>query len=290
MTTFDTPEPISVSIALIVGDVRIIASDRSDTVVVVSPSDKSNESDVKAAERTRVEYSHGRLLIKSPKHWKHYTRSGGGESIDVTIEVPEGSDVEAEAPMAEFRCDGRLGECRFSTATGNIRLDHTGPLHLNAGVGSITVGRAVGRTDVTGAGDVRIREIDGPAVIKNLNGDTWVGEVTGDLRCKASNGNITVDRAHATIVAKTANGDVRFGEVLNGSVVLETAFGELEVGIREGTSALLDVRSKFGNVRNSLNASEGPEPSDQAVEVRARTSFGDIVIRRSDLSVDQEST
>jgi hypothetical protein len=30
-----------------------------------------------------------------------------------------------------------------------------------------------------------------------------------------------------------------------------------------------------------LTASDGPEPSDQTVEVRARTSYGDIVIRRS---------
>jgi len=288
MPSFDTPEPISVSIALIVGDVRIIASDRSDTVVVVSPSDRSNESDVKAAERTRVEYSRGRLMIKAPKHWKHYSPFGGGESIDVTIELPADSDVQGEAPMAEFRSDGRLGECRFSTSTGSIRLDQTGPLHLNAGVGSVTVDRAVGRTEVTGAGDVRIRAIDGPAEIKNLNGDTWVGEITGDLRCKAANGNIAVDRAHAAITAKTANGDVRFGDVARGSAELETAFGELEVGIRKGTSALLDVRTKFGNVHNSLAASEGPESSDQTVEVRARTSYGDIVIRRSDPTPSQE--
>jgi DUF4097 and DUF4098 domain-containing protein YvlB len=288
MPTFGTPQPISVSIALIVGDIQIIASDRRDTVVSVSPSDSSNEDDVRAAERTRVEYSHGRLLIKAPKRWKHYTPFGGGESIDVTIELPAGSQIEGEAPLAEVRCEGRLGECKFSTATGNIRMDQTGPLNLSASVGTITVDRVVGRADVTGAGDVRIREIDGPAVIKNLNGDTWVGEVTGDLRCKAANGNITIDRAHATIVAKTANGDVRFGEVAHGSVVLETSFGELEVGIREGTSALLDVSSKFGIVHNSLAASAGPEASDQTVEVRARTSFGDIVIRRSDQSANHE--
>ena len=288
MPTFDSPEPISVSISLIVGDIQIIASDRRDTVVSVSPSDRSTASDVRAAERTRVEYSHGRLLIKAPKRWKHYTPFGGGESIDVTIELPAGSQIEGEAPLAEVRSEGRLGECKFSTATGNIRMDQTGPLNLSAGVGSITVDRVVGRADVTGAGDVRIREIDGPAVIKNLNGDTWVGEITGDLRCKAANGNITIDRAHTTIVAKTANGDVRFGEVARGSVVLETSFGELEVGIREGTSALLDVSSKFGIVHNSLTASSGPEASDQTVEVRARTSFGDIVIRRSDQPANHE--
>jgi Putative adhesin len=281
MPTFDTPEPIAVTIALVVGDVRITASDRTDTVVVVSPSDSSKESDVKAAERTRVEYSHGRLLIKTPRTWKQYTPFGGGESIDVAIELPAGSHAEGEASVADFRCDGRFGECRFTTAAGNIRLDHTGPLHLSTGAGSVTVDRAVGRAEVTGSGQVRIREIDGPAVIKNLNGVTWVGEVTGDLRCNAANGDITVDRALAGVGAKTANGAVRIGEVVRGSVVLSTANGELEVGIREGTAALLDVRSQFGRVRNSLAASDGPEPSDQTVEVRARTSYGDIVIRRS---------
>jgi DUF4097 and DUF4098 domain-containing protein YvlB len=287
MTTFETTQPISVTISLAVGDVWIIATDRSDTVVGVSPSDKSNESDQKAAELTRVEYSHGTLLVKAPKRPFSF---GKGGSIDVAIELPAGSQVQGDSGVADFRCVGRLGECRFATGTGNIRLEHTGQLSVNTGTGSIAVDRVVGRTEVTGASDIRIGEVEGSAVIKNLNGDTWVGEITGDLRCKAANGNITVDRAHSTIVAKTANGDVRFGDIARGSVVLETAFGELEVGIREGTSALLDVRSKFGSVLNSLAASDVPGPSDQTVEVRARTSFGDIVVRRADLPPSQANT
>ena len=57
MPTFDTPEPISATIDVAVGDVRITASDRADTVVEVRPSDASNDEDVKAAEQTRVEYA-----------------------------------------------------------------------------------------------------------------------------------------------------------------------------------------------------------------------------------------
>lgn len=281
MQTFDTPEPISVSIALALGDARIIATDRSDTVVVVGPSDTSNESDVKAAERTRIDYSHGTLLIKAPKPRYVGLPLGHGGSIDVTIELPADSHIEGQAAMADFRCDGRLGRCRFTTAAGDIRLDHTGPLTVTTGTGNITVERAAGRTEVTGAGDVRIRHIDGSAVIKKANGDTWIGEITGDLRCRAANGHITVDRAHSSVGAKTANGHVLLGEVVRGLVVLESALGELEVGIRKGTSALLDVRSRFGRVLNSLVASNGPEPSEEAVEVRARTSYGDIVVRRA---------
>jgi DUF4097 and DUF4098 domain-containing protein YvlB len=118
-------------------------------------------------------------------------------------------------------------------------------------------------------------------VIKNSNGDTVVGEVTGDLRVKSANGRISVDRAHASVIAKTANGNIRLGEVVNGEIVLETAAGELEVGIREGTAAWLDVSSKYGRVRSSLDETGSPEQSEARVEIQARTSVGDIKIHRA---------
>jgi hypothetical protein len=288
MPTFETPEPISVTIAIGVGDVRITATDRSDTAVSVTPSDSSKQSDVHAAENTRVEYSQGSLLVKAPRSWKRYSPFGGGESIDVAIELPSGSRVEAEADVANFTSRGRLGECRFTTAVGKIRIDETGPLHVSTSGGNVSVDRMTGRGEITGSGQIRIGEIDGSAAVKNLNGAIWVGEVTGDLRCNSAHGDVTIDRALGAVTAKTANGAVRIGEVVRGSVELGTAYGELEVGIREGTAALLDVRSSYGSVRNSLQASDRPEPSDQTVEVRARTSFGDILIHRSRLETNKE--
>jgi DUF4097 and DUF4098 domain-containing protein YvlB len=279
MPTFETPAPISVTIELVLGHARSIASDRTDTVVDVQPSDRSRESDVKAAEQTRVEYSNGKLLVKASKPHSFF---GKGGSIDVAIELPTGSQVHGSGAAADFSGEGHLGQCRFETASGDIRLEQTGTLHLTTATGNISVDHAVGNAEVTaGSGEVRIGEVDGSATIKNANGDTRVGEITGDVRLNAANGNIVVDRARASVVAKTANGSVRVGEVASGSVVVETAFGELEVGIREGTAAWLDARSRSGSVHNSLEASDGPEQSDSTVKVRARTSFGDIVIRRA---------
>ena len=141
--------------------------------------------------------------------------------------------------------------------------------------------RATGHAEIaTGSGDVRVGELVGSAVIKNSNGDTWVGSAGGDLRVNAANGDIAVDLAHASVVAKSANGDVRLGEVVRGSVVLETSLGDLEVGIREGTAAWLDVRAAAGKVRNALEASEAPDASAETVEVRARTTAGSVVVRR----------
>ena len=70
MTTFDTPDPISVDVELGVGDLRIEASDRTETTVEVRPSDPDNKADVTAAEQTHVEYANGHLLVKAPSGWR----------------------------------------------------------------------------------------------------------------------------------------------------------------------------------------------------------------------------
>ena len=183
--------------------------------------------------------------------------------------------------MADFHGDGRLGGIRIKTGAGNIALDQTGPAHLSSGAGSVNVERTVGSTEITGAGDMNIGAIEGEATLNNLNGKTWVGEVTGGLRAKSANGDITVERAHRGVTAKTANGHIHVGEITQGSVVLETASGGVDIGVRQGTTAFLDVNTRFGRIHSSLDAASAPEPSEETAEIRARTAFGDIVIHRS---------
>jgi DUF4097 and DUF4098 domain-containing protein YvlB len=279
MPIFDTPEPITAVIEITAGRVQINAGDRADTVVDVRPRDKNREADVHAAEQTQVEYAGGQLSVRAPKN-KLRSLLGRPPSIEVTIELPSDSRVDAKG-WADYRSEGRIGESSFDTAAGSIRLDQTGGLKLRTAAGNVSVGRSNGHTDVsTSSGKIWIGEIDGAAVVKTANGDITVGEVTDDVRLNTANGDITVHRALAAVSAKTAYGSVRIGEVVRGTVVLETSFGELELGVREGTAAWLDVSSQHGSVRSDLEASDGPEASADTVEVRARTGYGDIVIRR----------
>jgi DUF4097 and DUF4098 domain-containing protein YvlB len=282
MPTFDTPHPVSATVELVLGEVRITASERADTVVDVRPSDAANPADVKAAETTHIAYANDKLVVKAPKARPLLSTRNDTGSIDVTIEVPAGSHLDGSGQVADFHSDGRLGDTRVRTGLGQVRLDWAGALHVKNGAGDVTVDRATGHTEITaGTGDVRLREVDGSAVIRNANGDTWVGLAGGDTRVKAANGSIAVDRANASLSAKSANGDVRVGEVARGSVVVETHIGELEVGIREGTAAWLDVNAVAGRVRNELATADAPDSSGERVEVRARTSIGDVVIRRA---------
>jgi hypothetical protein len=283
MPTFQTPEPITASIDLTVGDARIAASDRDDTVVEVRPTNPDNDADVRAAAETRVEFTpgSGQLVVRGPKQ-RGLGRLAKTASIDISVELPTGSQVDGSAAVATFRLLGRVGSCRLKTSTGDVQIEETGPLDIATSMGAVTVERVAGNADVrTASGRVRIREIDGGAVIKNSNGDSWVGDVHGDLRINAANGDIQVDRARASVDAATANGDVRVGDVARGSASLKTALGQIEVGIHAGSAARLDAHTSMGRVRNEMDATDQPGAGDEMVEVRARTSYGDIVIRRA---------
>lgn len=281
MPTFDTPEAISVDLEVGFGDIRIEAGDRNETIVEVRPSDPANRADIAAADQTRVEYANSHLLVKAPSGWRQWM-SRRGESIDVVIALPTGSRVHAEAGVAALHGRGRMGEWRCKVGAGDIQLDEAGAADLKTGFGDIAVERTVGRTEiVTGSGAVRIGRVDGTAAVKNSNGDTSIGEVTGDVRIRAANGSISVDQAHAGIVAKTANGNVRIGEVARGAAVAQSAFGDVEVGIRDGVAVWLDLNTKFGRVHSDLDPSESPGAEEDSVEVHAATSFGDITVHRS---------
>jgi DUF4097 and DUF4098 domain-containing protein YvlB len=282
MPTFDTPEPIAARVDIGAGSVRVSASPRTDTVVEVRPSDETNQTDVHAATQTRIEYAGGRLLVKGPMNRKRSWFSlSSGPSLDVSIELPEGSELDASS-WADLDCEGRLGDVRINNAVGDLRIEQTAGLRAKTASGDIIVNRVEGHADLnSSSGDIRIGRVDGNAVLKTASGDLAVGDVTGELRLNTASGDIDVDRALASVTAKTASGHVRVGEVVSGSVALHTGDGEVEVGIRKGTAVWLDVRSTSGTVRSSLEAADGPGEAEQTVEIRARTLSGDIVVRRA---------
>ncbi|WP_351231646.1 DUF4097 family beta strand repeat-containing protein [Streptomyces sp. NPDC002133] len=278
MPSFDTPEPISVTAYVYAGSIRFTAGDRLDSVVEVQPRDPKKDLDVRSADQTEVTYASGVLTVSTPKA----NLLGRGGTVDVTVELPTGSRIDMTGAGTNVLGEGRLGEVRVKTSAGDVRLDTTGPLKLTASHGSITVDRVEGMAEITSStGNVRVGTVDGPAVLKNSHGTTTVGAVTGELRVNGANGGIDIARAEASVTGTTTNGYLRVAEVARGNIQLETSNGPIEVGIREGTAAWLDVSSNRGQVRNTLAASEAPEQTEDTVKVRARTNWGNIDVLRA---------
>ena len=288
LSNFNTPSPITVALDLYVADVRFAVSDRTDTTVEVRPSDPNKAADIKAAENTRVEYDDATrtlsIVSRKPRNRFVNFSSKRPESIDVVIQLPTDSDVRGEADLGDFQADGMLGTVALKTDLGAVRLAETGPLNVRNGVGAITVEGVSGPAEVhTGSSDIRIGAVDGTADVSTGNGKVRVALVTGPANVKATNGSVAVDRALSDITAANSNGEVWIGEVVRGKVSATSKNGSVEVGVREGSAAWLELNTDVGRVYNELASSDAPEAGDPAdkVEVRASTKLGDVTIRRA---------
>ncbi|MFJ9638694.1 DUF4097 family beta strand repeat-containing protein [Streptomyces sp. NPDC101178] len=278
MPSFDTPGPISVTAHVEAGSIQFTAGDGPATVVDVRPRDPKRDQDVRTAGQTGVTYVGGALAVRTPKPGL----LGRIGTVDVTVELPEGSRVDVTGAWLQVLGEGRLGEVGVKTSSGDVRLDATGPLKLTASHGSITVDRVDGPAEITtSSGSVRVGLVDGAAVLKNSHGTTSVDAAGGDLRVRGANGDILIARAEGSVTATTAHGTLRLAEVARGTVQLETSYGAIEVGVRESTAVWLDVSSGSGQVRNALTASKAPEEGEDSVRIRARTRHGNIDIRRA---------
>ncbi|MFD6396736.1 hypothetical protein [Nocardia sp. NPDC060249] len=208
MPTFQTPQSITVAVDVPCGDVTVVASDRTDTVVEVRPVDTSSKADVRAAEQMRVEFADGKLTVEAPKTWKTFTPFGGNPSVSVTVAVPIGSALDATLAMGRLVSAGEFGRC--------------------------------------------------------------------DLEVSA--GDIVVERPNGSVSAKTAKGNIRVDEATRGVLRLETSMGDLEVGIRPGRAARLEVNALYGTVQNRLEPVDPSQGSGQAVEVFARNLYGNVIV------------
>lgn len=179
MQKFDTPAPVSAVLDIPAGRIRFIAADRADTTVEILPADASKGRDVKAAEQIEVAYDDGVLRIEAPATKNRILGASG--SIEVTIQLPVGSRVEAKAASAEFRGVGRLGDVAFESAQGTVKLDEAASARLTLQAGDVSVGRLGGSAEIsTQKGDLHITEaVRGTVTLRTEHGEISVGAARG---------------------------------------------------------------------------------------------------------------
>jgi len=141
-----------------------------------------------------------------------------------------------------------------------------------------------------GSGDIRIGAVDGTADVSTANGKVRVGAFTAPRPSRPPTARYPSTRALSDITAASANGEVRIGEVTRGTVSATSKNGSVEVGVREGSAALLELSTGVGRVYNELTSADAPQAGEQVdkVEVHASTKLGDVTIRRA-TRLDQEA-
>ena len=197
-------------------DVRLIAADRVDTTVEVLPADAASGRDAKAAEQTTVEYADGLLRIQGPVA---HTSLGSSGSVEVTVQLPAGSRVQAKAASTEFRAVGRLGDVSLDSSQATVKVDEAASARLTTSAGDVTVGRLGGPAQIrTGQGNIRIDQAEhGVLELRTEAGAITVGAAAGvsaALDAGTTHGRIhnslknTDGTPDLTIHATTARGDI----------------------------------------------------------------------------------
>jgi hypothetical protein len=173
---------------------------------------------------------------------------GAGRSHHVRVSSPHGAGIDANVASADIAGRGRFGPVEVNTASGDVSLEHVdGRLSVN-----------------TASGDVDVERVEGEVKINSASGDVTLGESESDVRIRSASGDQEIRSAAA------------------GRLELQSASGDVVVGIRRGSRAWIDASSMSGDMRSELELSDEPPASDgPSVEVKARTMSGDVTIRRA---------
>jgi Putative adhesin len=130
--------------------------------------------------------------------------------------------------------------------------------------------------------------IEGKAAFAEFRGVGRLGDVAleaygvvkideaANVRLTAHAGDVAVGRLTGPAEISTQQGDIQIAEAVSGSVVLTTQMGDVTVGAADGVSASLDAGTGHGRIHNALKNTEG---AAAGLNIRATTSYGDIVAR-----------
>jgi hypothetical protein len=178
MPTFATTDPITAVLDVPAGRIQFIAADRADATVEIRPADTGRKRDRALAEQATIDYTDGTLRIQAPTRNQYLGPSG---AIEVTVQLPTGSRIEAKTASAEFRGVGRLGDVRYDSKHGPIKIDEAATMQLTTLAGDVTVGRLAGAARIsTSKGDIRIDEaVRGTLTLRTDAGDVSVGAAPG---------------------------------------------------------------------------------------------------------------
>ncbi|MFC9297037.1 DUF4097 family beta strand repeat-containing protein [Streptomyces sp. NPDC057011] len=213
MQKFQTPAPIAAVLDIPAGRIRFIAADRTDTTVEVLPADASKSRDVKAAEQIQIAYTDGVLRIEAAPAKNRILGNSG--AVEVTVQLPAGSRVQAKAASSELRGVGRLGDVTFEGAHATVKLDETAAATLTLQAGDITLGR-----------------LGGPARITTHKGDLHITEATtGTVELRTEHGEITIGAARGTSASLDAG--TGYGRIHN---ALQNTNGTPDLAIQATTA------------------------------------------------------
>lgn len=279
MSVFPVDGPAEVRIDIQMGRVDVVATARRDVSVHVAPSNPDRSGDRAAAESARIDRAGSAIVVTGPTRWNLF---GRGDSIDVTVEVPEASAATVRVKYGSAGFVGTMGQLRAAVDYGDTTIDDAARLEVRGGYGDVHASRVRGDADIAfKSGTAQLGRVDGALQVEGADGDLAVDAVAGPVDVATSSGGVTIGSVGADVNLRSAYGTVRIRDLVRGTVRIQASYGAVHLGVRRGTAVWLDASSRHGVVRSELAADAGPGEGDDVLELHARAGYGDITIHRA---------
>lgn len=252
--TFATPAPPRLRINLSAGHVELEAVETAETRV---------ELDGPREDEALIELRGDELIVDVER--KKLFGWGQGEHR-LRISAPLGAVVDVTTASADVQGRGRYGGLSAKTASGDVQFSEI-----------------AGDVDAkTASGDVQISDVAGDAEVSTASGDVQIASIGGETRVRSASGDVQIGTLESGASVQTASGAQALGSVARGSVSLQSASGDMKIGIRRGSRLWIDARSLAGSTTSELEVGDAPADEDgPLVELRAKTMSGDIRVVRA---------
>jgi DUF4097 and DUF4098 domain-containing protein YvlB len=232
-TSFEVEPDVRVEIELLSGDIEIRAIDANEVRI---QADGALEIDASESGR--------RVSIRAPSAagWRPWT---GGTHVDLEVELPRNSRIDARTQNGEIQAEGVGGEIRLHTANGEIEVEGSPrEAFLEAMHASIKF------------------EGEGSEVTaRTLHGAIELEGVTGAVEASTLSGRIQVEgEAIERAALRTMAGEIELDSSLaeGARVEAKTYSGQVRLRLPEDTSARFDVQTFSGGLESDF-ASRFPD-------------------------------
>ncbi|MEV6969501.1 DUF4097 family beta strand repeat-containing protein [Hamadaea sp. NPDC051192] len=263
MYEFPITGPLSTDVRVSAGRVEITAQPGLTTATVaVEPFDGSDLSR-EAAAQTTVELHGTNLIVKAPEH-KGWLKMRNPR-LAVSIRIPADSTLDLRTASADATCSGAYRQVSVHSASGDVFVeDVTGDFAITTASGDVRAMHVGGEFKANSAsGDISADTVDGSADLHSASGDVELGTLSGGVR------------------ATTASGDFALRTLRNGVAKVNSASGDIAIGVVPGIGVWMELTSMSGRARSDLQPSDAPASGQPDVALHLRSMSGDIVVSRA---------
>jgi len=210
----------------------------------------------------------------------HHRSGGHSGDINVTVKVPQESDLELETMGGEITIDNITGKIEGETMGGEIDLSNLrGKVEMTTMGGEITVSDSDLKGEVkTMGGEITFRNVSGDVKGSTMGGDVkYIGQgpggkgsTTEEVRISTMGGDIKVDDAPLGANVSTMGGDVTIGDA-GKFVKASTMGGDVEI-------KKVDGGIKASTMGGDVTATMVGDPNKGDRDIDISSMGGDITV------------